>query len=187
MLRVGGDARLPAVRVGASGATPFLLYDAPYPPIARSTQPGARTAHNKVTVLEVIDENVFLLEERLEADAPEHDELPMAFTPATPPPPGTQVDAISQWGRAVLDACPRMLAGSGVRHPAPAAARTGRGRRGESAIEAVRDSLLALDRSYLAVQGPPGTGKTYTGSRVIAELVAEHGWKVGVVAQSHAA
>ena len=27
-------------------------------------------------------------------------------------------------------------------------------------------SLLALDRSYLAVQGPPGTGKTFTGSRV---------------------
>ena len=43
----------------------------------------------------------------------------------------------------------------------------------------------AVDRSYLAVQGPPGTGKTYTGARVIAALVAR-GWKVGVVAQSHA-
>jgi superfamily I DNA and/or RNA helicase len=137
-------------------------------------------------VLEVIDENVFLLEERLEADAPEHDELPMAFTPATPPPPGTQVDAISEWGRAVLDAYPRMLQDPAFdilrRQPpnGPLAA-------GESAIEAIRDSLLTLDRSYLAVQGPPGTGKTYTGSRVIAQLVAEHGWKVGVVAQSHAA
>ncbi|WP_354002801.1 AAA family ATPase [Microbacterium elymi] len=36
------------------------------------------------------------------------------------------------------------------------------------------------------MQGPPGTGKTYVGSHVIARLVREHGWKVGVVAQSHA-
>ncbi|WP_411156012.1 AAA domain-containing protein [Microbacterium sp. NIBRBAC000506063] len=43
-----------------------------------------------------------------------------------------------------------------------------------------------LDDSYVAVQGPPGTGKTYTGSRVIARLVNEHGFRVGVVAQSHA-
>jgi len=35
------------------------------------------------------------------------------------------------------------------------------------------------------VQGLPGTGKTYAGSRVIARLVAL-GWRVGVVAQSHA-
>jgi uncharacterized protein len=43
-----------------------------------------------------------------------------------------------------------------------------------------------LDRSYLAVQGPPGTGKTYVGSHVIARLVREHGYRVGVVAQGHA-
>jgi uncharacterized protein len=36
------------------------------------------------------------------------------------------------------------------------------------------------------VHGPPGTGKTYTGARVITHLVAEHGWRIGVVAQSHA-
>ena len=36
------------------------------------------------------------------------------------------------------------------------------------------------------MQGPPGTGKTYVGSHVIARLVRERGFKVGVVAQSHA-
>ena len=46
--------------------------------------------------------------------------------------------------------------------------------------------VLDLDRSYLAVQGPPGTGKTYTASHVIARLVNEHGYRIGVVAQSHA-
>ncbi|WP_261165301.1 bifunctional RecB family nuclease/DEAD/DEAH box helicase [Microbacterium sp. Marseille-Q6965] len=53
-------------------------------------------------------------------------------------------------------------------------------------VAAITASLRALDRGYLAVQGPPGTGKTYVGSHVIARLVAEHGFKVGVVAQSHA-
>ncbi|MFT4211890.1 MAG: DEAD/DEAH box helicase, partial [Microbacterium sp.] len=46
--------------------------------------------------------------------------------------------------------------------------------------------ILDLERSYLAVQGPPGTGKTHVGSHVIARLVREHGYRVGVVAQSHA-
>jgi superfamily I DNA and/or RNA helicase len=35
------------------------------------------------------------------------------------------------------------------------------------------------------VHGPPGTGKTYTAARVVASLVNDHGWCVGVVAQSH--
>ncbi|ABK02288.1 conserved hypothetical protein [Arthrobacter sp. FB24] len=52
-------------------------------------------------------------------------------------------------------------------------------------IDAITAAVAALDHSYLAVQGPPGTGKTHVGSHVIARLVAR-GWKVGVVAQSHA-
>ncbi|WP_462418772.1 TM0106 family RecB-like putative nuclease [Kytococcus sp. Marseille-QA3725] len=53
-------------------------------------------------------------------------------------------------------------------------------------IDAVTAAVQMLQNSYLAVQGPPGTGKTYLGSRVVAALVAR-GWRVGVVAQSHAA
>ncbi|HEY2621280.1 MAG TPA: DEAD/DEAH box helicase [Acetobacteraceae bacterium] len=44
-----------------------------------------------------------------------------------------------------------------------------------------------LDSSYLAVHGPPGTGKTYTAAQVIKRLVTQHSWRIGVVAQSHAA
>ena len=47
-------------------------------------------------------------------------------------------------------------------------------------------AALDLDTSYLAVHGPPGTGKTHTAARVMNRLVNEHGWRVGVVAQSHA-
>ena len=47
-------------------------------------------------------------------------------------------------------------------------------------------ALLDLDASYVAVHGPPGTGKTYTAARIIATLVNDHQWRVGVVAQSHA-
>ncbi len=55
---------------------------------------------------------------------------------------------------------------------------------GDDTVSAVVTTLLGLDRSYLAIQGPPGTGKTYVGSNVVARLVREHGWRVGVVGQS---
>ncbi|KGN30209.1 nuclease [Knoellia sinensis KCTC 19936] len=54
-------------------------------------------------------------------------------------------------------------------------------------VDAITDALLGMDDSYVAVQGPPGTGKTYVGARVIARLVRDHGWKVGVCSQGHAA
>jgi predicted RecB family nuclease len=43
---------------------------------------------------------------------------------------------------------------------------------------------LALKDSAFAIQGPPGSGKTYTGARMICELV-KRGKKVGVTALSH--
>jgi uncharacterized protein len=54
--------------------------------------------------------------------------------------------------------------------------------------ESTRDSAvrLALDlaESVLPVQGPPGTGKTYTGARVVCELVRK-GQRVGITGPSH--
>jgi uncharacterized protein len=43
---------------------------------------------------------------------------------------------------------------------------------------------LALGDSIFAIQGPPGSGKTYTGARMIVELV-KRGKKIGVTALSH--
>ncbi len=70
---------------------------------------------------------------------------------------------------------PRLTGGGPLPVPGP----------GETIGRSIVDALLRLDRSYLAVQGPPGTGKSTTGAAVIAELIRDYGWKVGVVAQSH--
>jgi predicted RecB family nuclease len=43
---------------------------------------------------------------------------------------------------------------------------------------------IALHHSTFAIQGPPGSGKTYTGARMICELV-KRGKKIGVTAHSH--
>lgn len=53
-------------------------------------------------------------------------------------------------------------------------------------IATVTEATSRLQQSYLAIQGPPGTGKTYLGARVISSLVRDRGWRIGVVAQSHA-
>lgn len=47
-------------------------------------------------------------------------------------------------------------------------------------------AVRSLDRSYLYLQGPPGAGKTYTGSRLIAALLAA-GCRVAVMSNSHKA
>ena len=55
---------------------------------------------------------------------------------------------------------------------------------GETPLEAVRRIAPRLDRSVLPVQGPPGSGKTYSGARMILDLLAG-GKRVGVTANSH--
>jgi predicted RecB family nuclease len=52
--------------------------------------------------------------------------------------------------------------------------------------DVARQTICSLCRqpSVLPVQGPPGSGKTYTGARMIAELVRS-GYRVGITAVSH--
>jgi uncharacterized protein len=57
-------------------------------------------------------------------------------------------------------------------------------RDGETGVQAARRLVMTLEGGTLAIQGPPGTGKTYTGSRMISDLVRA-GKKIGVCATSH--
>jgi uncharacterized protein len=55
---------------------------------------------------------------------------------------------------------------------------------GERTVTAAKRLATMLDHSLLAIQGPPGAGKTYTGARMICELVRQ-GKRVGITATSH--
>jgi uncharacterized protein len=58
--------------------------------------------------------------------------------------------------------------------------------RKSAAVEDVIAAAADLDHSHLFIQGPPGAGKTFTGSRVIVELL-RRGHTVGISSNSHKA
>lgn len=168
------------------GSHPFALYElpAPYP-----FEPTPRWIHSyrSVTVVEELDDGVVI--EETAVDGVTWSPLPIALTPSAPPSAGRQQGAIDEWADAVIAASPSLPEDAASDLLLRRLPRTRSGALVPSAgddIEAIVRSLRDLDDSYLAVQGPPGTGKTYVGSHVVARLVREHGWRVGVVAQSHA-
>ena len=55
---------------------------------------------------------------------------------------------------------------------------------GQDPVDLACQLGLALDHSILPIQGPPGAGKTFTGSRMICELV-RNGRKIGITAVGH--
>ena len=67
---------------------------------------------------------------------------------------------------------PPSLDGESVRKP------------GETALEAALRIVREPHFGVLPIQGPPGSGKTYTGGRLICELV-RNGARVGITANSH--
>jgi len=182
-----------AVRVSERGG-PFLLYEFPGPFRQPRAQPGSRTART-VAVIGATEDGSVVVRETLPRDVLPYRDAPTALTPAAPPDARRLGEAIREWGTGLLaalqagtwpvDATVDLLRRTPPRTVSGALAGEGPSD-GSGRIAAVVASLLDLDRSYLAVQGPPGTGKSYLGAHVIARLVAEHGWRVGVVAQSHA-
>ncbi len=65
--------------------------------------------------------------------------------------------------------------------------RAGRGallQPGESTVDAAKRICSSLCDSVLALQGPPGAGKTFTGARMICDLIRKRK-KIGVTACSH--
>lgn len=169
------------------GAEPFALYPFPAP---FSVDAPSRAVHvpHVVKVLESLGDGYVVVENAV--DGQTWDELPLALTPAAPPRVVSLQGAIDEWADAVHLAAPSFPADAATGILRRAAPRTISGAGLPPAegdvIDAIVRAVRDLDRSYLAVQGPPGTGKTYTGSHVIERLVNEHGFRIGVVAQSHA-
>lgn len=170
-------------------ADPFAIYDLPAP-FPLDTRPRWIHGARRVTVREVLDDGAIV--EEIAADGVTWDELPLALTPAAPPRAGNQQKAIDAWADAVLAAAPTIPQGpaADILRRVPPRTRSGAltpsAAAGVDEVTSIARTVADLDHSYLAVQGPPGTGKTYVGSHVIARLVAERGYRIGVVAQSHA-
>lgn len=171
-------------------AGPFLLYEHPAPFENPGTRDDAR-GYRPVRVVEVGDDGSILVEETLAANVAPYSTLPSALAPGAPPSAGHQKPAIDGWAQAIVDAQPEWPREPMVDILRRVPPRTRSGQLAPVApdgerVDAVVSSLLDLDSSYLAVQGPPGTGKTYLGAHVMTALVRDHGWRIGVVAQSHA-
>jgi uncharacterized protein len=182
-----------------AGAACLGLFDRPVPEHARTSTAGSRGWAAGFTVEDVTStgdgpgaRDVLRVAEQLRAaDAP-HDVAPMGLGPTPPPSTATIATALRDLAAGIagrLPELPPQPALDLVRRRTPRLRSGGALPRPGSGPDAMAAAIAAtvrdLDGSYLAVQGPPGTGKTYTGSRVVADLVAS-GWKIGVVAQSHA-
>ncbi|WP_193597966.1 TM0106 family RecB-like putative nuclease [Microbacterium sp. YJN-G] len=185
MLRLRGEVA-PGSTLGVGGR-PFALYAVPTPFDVTAPSRVIHVPH-EVEIAEVLDDGYLVRERTVQGQT--WDELPIALAPAAPPNVASQQGAIEEWAAAVHHAAPGFpqdAASDILRRAVP---RTLSGQplppAGDDMVDAIVRGVLDLDRSYVAVQGPPGTGKTYTGSQVIARLVRDHGFRIGVVAQSHA-
>jgi predicted RecB family nuclease len=175
---------------GALNSEVYALYDPPAP--SGLTDNPDRRATGRAQVVEVNDPSVpteVVVLERTPPDGCTFHELPFALTPGAPIGTKPLREAIEAAAVDVAAGLPRLprtaVADILLRHPP----RTRSGAdlpRDSDTIDDITAALLDLDSSYVAVHGPPGTGKTYTAARVITRLVADYGWRIGVVAQSHA-
>ncbi|KAA6435958.1 TM0106 family RecB-like putative nuclease [Agrococcus sediminis] len=181
----------PGSRLGDEATGMHAVYTRPSP-----VDPDATTemrAHSRTTLTAIDGDEFELVEQAGKGNSP-WDAYPIALTPAQPPNAGPLTDSIEAWAERVaaaidtdrpLPEClPDGAALDVLRRRAPNALAT-QLEGDQATITAIAESLCGLDARFVAVQGPPGTGKTYTGARVIARLV-ERGWRIGVVAQSHA-
>nr|WP_074713385.1 bifunctional RecB family nuclease/DEAD/DEAH box helicase [Arthrobacter alpinus] len=194
------------------GTTWFGMYTAPLPEgmeedSAESDKaPAARGGLFNVTVLEDVSDpatpelTTLLVEEKSTTKVQPHNKEPIALAPNKPVPTASIRAALSELATKVGSNLPHLpkhpgieilrkakprLAGGGDL-PSAVVPGDGHSLQEHDYVTAITEAALKLDHSYLAVQGPPGTGKTHVGSHVIANLIKDHKWKIGVVGQSHA-
>jgi predicted RecB family nuclease len=172
----------------------FALYEPPAP-LGITDNPDRRAAGN-ATVVEADDLTVpteVVIAERTPKDGSVFHQFPFALTPGPPIATTALRESIELTAAQVAAELPQLprTALFDILLRRPPRTRTGAGLPRDTDVapdisQAITQAVLDLDSSYVAVHGPPGTGKTYTAGQVITRLVTEHGWRIGVVAQSHA-
>ena len=192
---LGGESLGP----GARGLR--AVYAVPTPTGIALTPDACYGVGSGTTVIEASEEVVgsrrvrqtLIVEESCPSEAG-HDDLPAALVGGEQIRADSITDALAEIAEEIRSGHPSLPARAGIdvlRRIPPRLRDGGRlpqpGEGPNRYIDAIRDALLGMDDSYVAVQGPPGTGKTYVGGHVIADLVLKHGWKVGVCSQSHQA
>ncbi len=175
------------------GSSVFAMFAAPLPEGMEVDDEALRGGAFNATVVE-LGEGWITIAEKTSGKIPEYGAFPVALTPDKPIATQSIDQALAQIAIQVGSTVPVLPRQPGIdilrRIPprlktlsAPAEPAVVDG--STQVYQAVVQTLKDLDNSYLAVQGPPGTGKTFVASHVIRELV-DAGWKIGVVAQSHA-
>lgn len=201
LLRLGGEP-LSGQPIPA-GLRMRPVYTAPTPPgveLSEGAIHGASTGGLHVVAVE--SESIrrgwlhqFLLVEELPpTNEGGHSQLPSALVELNVVGTRSIDEALAELGREILERQPELPTRAATDLLARRPPRLGDGGAlppigdgPDRHVDAMVAALLGMTDSYLAVQGPPGTGKTYVGGRAIAQLVTEHGWKVGVCSQSHKA
>ena len=168
----------------------YALYDPPAP--AALTDDPDRRGFGSVMVVECDNPEApteAIIVERQPKDGDVFDQVPFALTPGPPINTKPLQDSIAETAALVAAGLPNLPVDAVtdvLLRRNPRTISDGPLPRSSVIADAITDALLDLDSSYLAVHGPPGTGKTFTSAAVIARLVNDHAWRVGVVAQSHA-
>jgi len=174
------------------GSAVFAMFTGPLPE-GMEVDESLRGGAFNTSVVEV-GEGWLIVAEKSTAKIPPYGSFPVALTPDKPLMTKSIDDALNEIAQKVGATVPTLPQQPGIdilrriaprlkSLPAPAEPVMADGQ--PQIYSAVVETLKDLDNSYLAVQGPPGTGKTFVASHVIRELI-DAGWKIGVVAQSHA-
>ena len=172
------------------GDHPHLLYEISH---ERMLSVSGTTRSILAAKIDKVEESKLVIDETKKSSIPEWHDLPLAILPEGPVDASKIADVIRNelarrvisnkksktqhfpdeaWADILLRKPPRQR-----KKPLPST--------GDS-IEDIKNAFFDSENSYIPVQGPPGTGKTHVGARVIAKLVKEKNWRIGVVAQSHA-
>lgn len=174
------------------GSAVFAMFNAPLPE-GMEVDESLRGGAFNTSVVQV-GEGWIIVSEKSSAKIPPYGSFPVALTPDKPLMTKSIDDALTEIAQKVGATVPTLPQQPGIdilRRIAPrlktltAPAKPLMIDGQPQVYSAVVQTLKDLDNSYLAVQGPPGTGKTFVASHVIRELIND-GWKIGVVAQSHA-